>query len=604
MSATIDLRKVDGFVIPFLIIFIFALLIYFLPLMNIAIHSDVHWLFRLQVANSSLLASVPEGLKQFAGFPSGFWDGCGAYYQAFGRANCLDVVTFRWLATLAEGSNDRWFFAYLLFNTAGLTLLYYILRKLGVGVLFAAILVFGAMLAPSEPWMTPRVSEPKAALLFLVALAITLSSMPNRHWYAAAYAAGATMIKEPMVVSWFLVVVVAIGCQMDKVKFNAPILDRFKPIIAPHLAAAGVVILAYLSVMNYFEKRDDYVFFINERIPLGAFATAYWASLKPVWVKFDTWMFLILYALLASFAWFERRRRNQSMRIYTHGQILMILGVLVAIAGHGLVYYLTNRTMSDNRYLVPSNYYFLVFVGLAVMPLVHDTNRLQQWVVSVVALVLLLYAFNKFSEIRPGQWLLYLLGVALFLPALVYRGVYQRRIRDAFLTLAVWLVLLPFVALRVDTIFQEAGNARADQRSWQIFVEAVADLPKGTNVHLQFTDPYMIETAWGLQAEMLFRDRADLNLRLSVTDTSEYGTGNDLLKNANESFNYGKPMFGDQPGVVMISANRGGNRATVLPEVKTLGELVSVFMDSPIRYFQERYVQGKPGYLDFTQRTL
>ena len=134
---------------------------------------------------------------------------------------------------------------------------------------------------------------------------------------------------------------------------------------------------------------------------------------------------------------------------------------------------------------------------------------------------------------------------------------------------------------------------------------AVAGLPIRADVYLQFTDPYMIETAWGLQAEMLFRGRSDLNLRLSVIDTTGYNNSNGLLKNANESFNIGKkPIRYDSGGRVIIFASRAGNLANTSPDTRRLDQLINDFLDSPIRWFQARYVQGKNGYLKFTLKTL
>lgn len=586
--------------VPSLVIFLFALLIYFFPLLNIALHSDVHWMFRLQILDPALTRFVPEGLKQFGGSPGGVWDGCGVYYKAFGRANCLDVITFRWLASIGGGSNDRWLFAYLMFNVAGSTLLYYVLRKLGVGLLLAAVLVLGVMLAPAEPWMTPRISEPKAALLFLLALAMPLTSLRYKHWYSAGFAAGAVLIKEPMVVSWLVVLAVSIGQQMDRTDVRLSLLDSYRPVVLPHLVAVVVVLLSYLSVALNFDNRNDYVFFINERIPVEQFVATYWTSLKPVWIKHGEWWLLIPFAVLWALVLFQRRIKQGLVPIYSKGHLLIILGVLLAIVGHGLMYYLTNRSVTDNRYLIPSHYYLLVLFALIVTPLLRDINRIQRRAVAALVLGILLYAFNEHHQIRPHQWMLYLLGATLISSGLISLAVLKRRSWDALLSMVVWLVLLPIVAVRVDSIYQMAGNARANQRSWQVFVDAVADLPKDANVHLQFTDPYMIETAWGLQSEMIFRDRADINLQLHVTDTSEYDSGNGLLKQANESFNAGKDIFTADSEVVYITADRTGNIGSVWPESKPLEDLISLFLESPVDYFIDRYVHGKSGYLHFT----
>jgi hypothetical protein len=215
-------------------------------------------------------------------------------------------------------------------------------------------------------------------------------------------------------------------------------------------------------------------------------------------------------------------------------------------------------------------------------------------------LAILVYTFNKFNEIHSHQWLLYLLAIALLLPAIFYIFINQHSARSAVVTMATWLILLPFAALRVDSIYQEAGNTRADQKSWKVFVEAVASLPMRADVYLQFADPYMIETAWGLQSEMLFRGRSDLNLHLSVMDTTAYDNVNGLLRHAIESFNVGKkPIRYDSGGAIMIFASRTGNLANTLPDARGLDQLINDFLDSPIRYFQERYVQGKLGYLNF-----
>lgn len=588
---------------PFATIVVLALLIYYFPLSGMAIHSDVHWIFRLQVADASLSDLVPPGLKQFAGIPSGFWEGCGAYYQAFGRANCLDVVTFRWLAAFGGGDNDRWLLAYVLLNSAAMTVLFVVLRRLGVGILLTSILVFGAMLAPTEPWMTPRISEPKAALLFLLAVSVTLSPAHGRHWFAAGLAAASAMIKEPMVFGWLLVVGLAIGREIDEAKAGwAGKVGR--TIVLPHLAGALAVVAAYGLVIAQFDKRNDYVFFIAESIPPVEFVATYWASLQPLWAKGGAWALLAAFVALLLLAKFASLRSERSPRVYSRGELLMLATALLAIAGHGLVYYTTNRHVSDGRYVVPANYYLLLLTALALPPVFCRTTPRQQWCVAAIVLVFLLATSGMKHRLNADQWTLCLVGLALLLPVLAYRIASGRSKWVSLAMTAAWAALLPVAASRVDAIYHEAGTARADQRSWQGFVDTIAGLPDRARVQLQFTDPYMIETAWGLQTELLLRNRPDLDLRLAVSDTREYLNRNSLLQAANESFNFGRQPLREGAPQVKVSANRGGNRSTVLPAPGTLRDLVARFVRSPATYFHERYVAGKAGYLDFKLEAL
>ena len=163
-----------------------------------------------------------------------------------------------------------------------------------------------------------------------------------------------------MVFGWFLVVMVAIGRYLDEKKISKLIFNnRFKYIVVPHFAAAVIVILIYLFFIVYLKKQNDYIFFIKEKISFDTFLTNYWSSLKPLWFKFDSWLFAIPLSVLAFFGLAERRKTKNFLLPYTRGQILIILGLLVAILGHGIMYYLTNRIISDDRYIVPSNYYFI-----------------------------------------------------------------------------------------------------------------------------------------------------------------------------------------------------------------------------------------------------
>ena len=98
-----------------------------------------------------------------------------------------------------------------------------------------------------------------------------------------------------MVFGWFLVVMVAIGRYLDEKKISKLIFNnRFKYIVVPHFAAAVIVILIYLFFIVYLKKQNDYIFFIKEKISFDTFLTNYWSSLKPLWFKFDSWLFAIL----------------------------------------------------------------------------------------------------------------------------------------------------------------------------------------------------------------------------------------------------------------------------------------------------------------------
>jgi hypothetical protein len=153
----------------------------------------------------------------------------------------------------------------------------------------------------------------------------------------------------------------------------------------------------------------------------------------------------------------------------------------------------------------------------------------------------------------------------------------------------------------VDRALDEAGSEWTDQLSWQAAVnEAVAQSPRNGHLVLAFSDPFMIEVAWGLQAEMLFRGRGDVSLHIEVDNTSFYANERGLLAYAHDMYNRGRPPLPAKgsPGVLTMTANRGGREQSKIV-LLTPNEWLWRLIQSPATFYRDRYFSGKVGRLSY-----
>ena len=65
------------------LLLLFTALFHLLPTAGTPLHSDVSWVYRLQVASDPLLErSIPFGLKTFGARPMGLVNACLAHYES------------------------------------------------------------------------------------------------------------------------------------------------------------------------------------------------------------------------------------------------------------------------------------------------------------------------------------------------------------------------------------------------------------------------------------------------------------------------------------------------------------------------------------------
>lgn len=590
------------------LLLVFTAAFHFLPALGTPLHSDVSWVYRLQIAHDPMLArAIPFGLETFGARPMGLVEACIAHYESFGRWNCADVAFFRMVAWLAQGSADGWRLMFLFFNVTALTLFTLTCRALDVPRSATLVLVAGLAVAPLEVWTTYRTSEPKAAIFLMLALWLAVRERRTWHAWAAALAMLlAVLIKEPMVAAWPAVIAGTLHRSMTRT--GQGLLDaarRTWQTLTPHVVAAGILVAWVLALAATSTVRHSYPFmFAGEYAPPSVFIERYAAALAPALLRDH--IALLGVAMVAAVAATAARSPQIRARLrsdYSASPLVILLaGLLASVILHGAIHWVTRRLIDDSRYVVPANYLAALAIGIAVTPMLRSLPVAARRVLQGAAATAIVYGF--FVHRPPAVELAVLAAVAAALVAaagVVARTVLPRPPATSILGASVLCVLL--LVPRADEALDAAAAERCDLQAWENLVDRlVAEAPRHGHVVLRYAEPFMIEHAWGLETNTLLRGRLDLTYHLTVADSTPYAREAGLLRYAVDAFNAGRAPLPSSPSAVMIiTADRTGRaRSTRSPAHG--GEALRLLVRSPATFYHDRYVKGRAPYLRYTMR--
>lgn len=612
-SSSVRVAEVAGLIA---VCSVYALFVYFLPQAGLAIHSDVSWIYRLQVTDDPAVAqAIPYGLEVFGAVPSTLMEACEAHYAAFGRLNCLDIASFRLIAWIAGGNADAWLVIYLATGIAMIGLLYWLVRKLGLPALLAVILVGGALLAPLEVWIGYRTSEPRNAVALLLALVALLTLPPAlRNAVAAMAIAVAVQLKEPMIVYWPFVWIFALGIEAREGKavkdfFWGPLLR----VSWPH-AVMAVLVLGYMGAVWFLvENRFSYAFIFSSTYPeITAFVTRYWTGLEPQLLqgRFFTGLGLLI-VVLGIFVVARAERRRAFLEGWRDPLILAtILGGMLAVVAHGAFYYLTKRTIGDDRYINPANIAMILVLAAVLTPLARAAGTSA---VKIATLVMLgavgWHVWRTMPGDPPVEAAIVVTSVCVGAAVLLltvfanWRTVRRDLRKFAFhasLNAAFAALLIVAIAPSLRDSLHSTAKRGADMQSWSALQKTVASAPQNATVRLATDTPLMIETAWGLQTEMLFAGRGDITLLMEPEDVSFYARETGLVSAAVEAFNANRETA-DTTEVRTLYTDRRGQQGTAVELVeRTWQAWAQVLLFKPTQFFQEGFVDGKSGSLRYS----
>lgn len=564
-----------------------AAAIHLLPRAGVPLQSDLTWVYRLQVADPSVVGSVPEGLAVFAAHPMGPLDACAAYYDAFGRWNCVDQIIFGVLARLAGDDADHWRLAFVLFDAATIALFVVVCRRWRVPSGMIAFLAGGLMLAPLEVWTEYTSSEVKAS--FFLFAAIALASLGGRAQVGAAVAMILSVLsKEPYLAAWPVVLAAAY-------------VREGRRGLLPHGAAIGAVALLLVG-LRYRPPRADYASSIAGAFPsLLSWLRDYEAALLPGLARGPVaFGAFVLGGGTVAAALYRDIAIRQRVRAILVGEraLLIVAAVVVSIALHGAIYYATRRSIAESRYVLPANELFAVALALVASALWRGLD--EPWrtrvLLATASGLVLGYAFQRRLDEA------FLLG-ALLMGVVLVAAIAAARVRRRALARPAVLIalLLLLIVGPLDADMADAANARLDQESWLSLEEAVRlSAPADGHVRLVFLEPNMIETAWGLEAWTLLHGRHDLTYHLEILDTSLFAVGSGgLVRDYVAAFDSGRdPLPADPRRVLEVRADRAGHGRDT--DERTRGPAaLALLARSPADLWQDRYVRGHHAYLQY-----
>lgn len=580
-----------------LCVIVAAAVIYWLPQHGAYLTSDVTWIYRMQVTAPDAVPPVPEGLRLFSGAPMGWVEGCVAHFEAFRRLNCGDIVLWRLSALIAGDSAPAWHAISLLINCMTLVVVDAILRRLAMPWPVRALTLIGLLLAPSEIWLNAVTSEPRVGLA--VSLAI-LAAINGRAVLAAIAMSVGVLIKEPTIVWWALIAALSLApLDRDGLHWRA---------LVPHIVAGTIVLGAGLAIWFLIPARNDYPFMLQSAYSeIASFLAAAWTGLTPVVLRPNGWWVIPLAAATLAIGAIRAGRASDLLRrLVAPNWWLPLVAGIAAIAGHLAVHWVTRRGVGDGRYVMPANVASIIVVALALRPfllLSSRTARIVALALAVVA-VLLQVAWSSQETVLLSATL----AAAVMLIAAVALGIARTAgLRAPVAGIAIAGLAAFVAAPRIDERLLAAAEMVADTVDWHDTVTAlVTDLPQDAFVALKTSDPLMIETGWGLQGELLFRQRGDVALRLEPRDTAFYDIEDGLVRSAHDAFNAdrpteeearaaGRPMF-------TLELDRGGRGASQPRPALSPTEWLSLMVTDPAEFYRQRYTNGRAGYLNSTLR--
>lgn len=562
-------------------IVVVAALLHLLPRWGVPLQSDVTWIYLLQTSELRP-DQVPQALGAFAGRPMNAFEACIAYYDAFGRWNCVDQIANYLTARVSGDDADRWRAAFVLFGAAGVGIFVQIGRHRGIPLALCAFFAVGLMVTPVEVWGEYTASEAKASAFLLAALLLALRG--GRLQPAAALAMVlAVLSKEPYLAAWPAVLAAAYA-------------GGGRRALVPHVAAIAAV-GALGGGLRLRPPSTDYPSAIQGGYPPPLqWLRDYQAAIMPGLARGPIGAAAVLgggaVACVALRGRAARARLVAALR--RDGTMVMIVGCLAAVAGHGLVYYATKRSIGESRYALPANQMVALAALLlcaALWSALDERWRRRVLVGTAAGLIAGVMVRTRMDEV-------FILGAALALVVLGGTLAATRRLPSPAIALALLALLLPGP---LDAAMADAARARQDQEAWRALVARVAsEAPRDGHVRLVFADPGMIETAWGLEAWTLLHGRTDLTYHLTILDTSafEHGSG-PLVRRYVEAFNANRaPLPPSRAAVIEVNADRSGRAAD--EDRATHGVRALTLLLDPRALWEDRYLSGRRPYLQYT----
>lgn len=463
----IIIRRKTLFII-FLLFNFLGLTLHFFPNLKTPLHSDLTWFYRMQTTkDSSLRWAIPVGMRQIGAYPKNFSDSCRDWWQYSARFNCADVLGQRLTAKVAGERADVWRLVNIVLLSTTMGLFYLLLRLLKVANLLAVLVSLGLFFQPIGIWTDYKSAEPRA--IFFLILGFLLLLVSNKIWssYLSALAIlVAALTKETFVLAWVLVPAF-IWLREPKMEMS-----RLIAALLPHLAATGLLAAFYLSLRLFYPVWTSGYVFSNQTGGVGGdYLLFNLLRMAPAYFK-DRWLVIILAALFligVGAKWQEAWRATAKIFQKTRLRFL-ILAIVLAIFLAAVPYFLTGREILD-RYQVPGNLYFSLAVAVLLTPLYQIAAKSARvWYKLTFGLAILIFILGQIRFILARSW-----------------------------------------------------QDRIDQQAWQGLVEDVFRFaPKDGHVVLTFDDPYMVETAYSLEANTLILGRRDLTYHLKIEGGGDY----------------------------------------------------------------------------------
>ncbi|MBI2011712.1 hypothetical protein HYS91_03010 [Candidatus Daviesbacteria bacterium] len=531
----------------FLLILSLGILIHFLPNLNIPLHSDVTWYFRLQATNNpKLIESIPEGFKEFGAYPMPIFESIVNWYQLTGRINVLDYLSLRLFAFLAGADANLWRFFYILILSSSITLFYLILKKLNIPAKIALFFSIGFFFIPIDIWTDYKSAEPKALLFLMLSLYFGLTSKDRLHSLLSCTSLlVALLFKETFILS--------LPAILGLILWKEKVIDQIKrPVVVtvlPYLVVVLIIALFSLSFRFLIPmKTSGYVIAPFSQLDFLSYLLKFTPSLIPgLLLGIGPW--LITLSLILIFISFKYLKMEKVKKFYLNASFLtLILILLCTILLNILLYYLTNRDFRD-RYLLPSNFFTALTLALLTIPL---TTQL----------------YSKLKKNKAKLSIIYL---------------------------SILMILFCFQFIKViDVSFQN----RIDQNAWQSLINQVKiKVPKNGHILISINDPFLIETAQSLEANTLFLGRYDLTYHLvAARELKEYQKGKDYLAFLISSFNKDRKSLPLKKEGKILTIHLERPKTTIPYFPFSLKSLIV----NPKSYLYQRFIKSKQPYLKYS----
>lgn len=578
-----------------------GVLVHWVPNVGVPLHSDTAWIFRLMAAPASdvgLARAIPEAFRVLGAYPHDPLHAFLEWYRQTERFNILDLTSLWMIARTSGGNAELWRLWSVVPLGLAIGFFYLTAVRLGIQRSLALLLGLALVVAPVEVWVRYNTAEPRGVFWLSVSCYLAIrSGRPIASVLSALAMLAAVLTKEPMLSGWVVVAALVYHREsMGPALSRAARVRRMAVQLAPHAAAfallvAWVVFLKRFAVVvnSYTDPADLGTLRASAVFVYYYLSGTFPRSLLPIAV--GPLLLLAWYAWTGRIAWSEARRELAESRTR-----VLIAALCVAMLVHAWVYYSTGRFVVD-RYVIPGSFFATLLTGVMLAPILRAVrsggSAREGMLVAAAGGALVGSAYRVGGEVWAGAALLMVAGVAAAAALAVYRvwaagagGTRAEWGRGALVATSVLFILGQLPAL-----LHYAAQNRIDQAQWQGLVSRIVrEAPRGAHVVLRFREPYMIETAQGLEATTLLAGRHDLSYSLAIEDTATYVERPALasiVRAQIASFNAGRRVSPGAPRVEVRADRDGGSSAG--------GEAPGV----PVRSRDSHFSRGKRPYLNY-----